>query len=207
MRVSRFGRIGAVAWPVVIGAVLLASCGSDGASAPSRSTLDLSLESTAFKVKPPTPSTTVAEVEDGTSSGPQTYVIQSGDFPIKIADQFGVPLEDLREFNGWATFDEFPGIGTEILIPPGGVADQETDATTGTGDTPDESDTAGDTATGSGDGCETGTHIVAAGDFPLKLVDVYDVTLDALAAANANNSAYKQFIPGQEIIIPAKSDC
>ncbi|MFT6292754.1 MAG: hypothetical protein ACJAR2_003373, partial [Ilumatobacter sp.] len=46
-----------------------------------------------------------------------------------------------------------------------------------------------------------------AGDIPLKLTELYSVSLDALNAANANNPAYQRFIPGEKIIIPAKDDC
>ena len=58
-----------------------------------------------------------------------------------------------------------------------------------------------------GDNCAEGEHTVVAGDFPLVLVRKYDVTLEALEAANADNPAYGQFIVGQTIIIPAKDDC
>ena len=58
-----------------------------------------------------------------------------------------------------------------------------------------------------GSNCEAGSHTVVSGDIPLKLVEQYDVTLEALEAANANNPAYSRFIPGEKIIIPAKDDC
>ncbi len=54
-------------------------------------------------------------------SDSQTYVVQKGDYPGRIADLFGFSLEDLLEFNGWTSFDEFPFPGETISIPPGAV--------------------------------------------------------------------------------------
>lgn len=216
-----------VAWPVALGALLFAACGGDDASGPSRSTIDLSQESTAFIVRPTTPSTTVSEEVPGEVTGnAQEYVVQAGDYPIKVAEQFGVSLDEMVAFNGWASFGEFPGPGQTILIPPGGVvpgaaAAEETaetatgDAATGeaaagegeaTGDTVAE-EAAGDTIPEAGDNCGEGTHTVADGDYPLKVAEQYDVTVEALDAANATNPAYSQWIPGQTIVIPAKADC
>jgi hypothetical protein len=39
------------------------------------------------------------------------------------------------------------------------------------------------------------------------VAEQYDVTVDALDAANVTNPAYSQWIPGQTIVIPAKADC
>jgi len=197
-------------WPVVVGAVVLASCGSDSASDPSRTTLSLSTGSTAFVVKPVV--TTVPGAEgvflDGTNPLSQEYTVQSGDYPLKVAEQFGVPLDDLIQFNGWASANEFPFPGTVIQIPPGGKAQGGVAVVVG-----DDAaavvvvDPVGDSIPETGDNCAEGEHTVAAGDFPLALARKYDVTIEALNAANAANSAYSQFIPGQTIIIPAKADC
>ena len=58
---------------------------------------------------------------EGFASPSQEYVVQPGDYPIKVANDFGVPLEDLVNFNGWASDAEFPFPGETILIPPGGT--------------------------------------------------------------------------------------
>lgn len=65
----------------------------------------------------------------------------------------------------------------------------------------------GETIPTPGDGCDPGSHTVVAGDIPLKLVDLYDVTLEALEQANTNNPAYQRFVIGDEIVIPARQDC
>jgi LysM repeat protein len=200
---------GVVTGPIVVGALVLASCGSDAASGATASTIDLDSEATNYIVKDPVTTTIEppAEEVDGITEGSQVYIVQSGDYAIKVADQFGVPLEDLLNFNGWATGSEFPFPGEEVKIPPGGkTAGAATEPATA--DQPEvAADPVGDTIPEVGSNCAAGKHTVVANDLPIRLADQYDVTLDALAAANANNPAYNTFIPGQEIIIPAKPDC
>ena len=117
---GNIGRLSVLTWPIVVGAFVLASCGSDTASGATASTI--SLDATNYIVKDPV-TTTVAPLpsDEAAASGSQTYVVQSGDYAIKVADQFGVPLDDLLNFNGWATGNEFPFPGEEIKIPPGGT--------------------------------------------------------------------------------------
>lgn len=216
-----------VAWPVALGALIFAACGSDDASGPSRSTIDLSQESTAFIVRPTTPSTTVSEEVAGEVTGnAQEYIVQAGDYPIKVAQQFGVSLDEMVAFNGWASYGEFPGPGETILIPPGGVvpgaaaAEEAAAAPEADGEATDEAaaddaatddvateEATGDTIPEAGDNCGEGTHTVADGDYPLKVAEQYDVTVEALDSANVTNPAYSQWIPGQTIVIPAKADC
>ena len=39
------------------------------------------------------------------------------------------------------------------------------------------------------------------------MAEKFDVTVDALDAANAGTPGYSAFYPGLEIVIPAKADC
>jgi LysM repeat protein len=132
--------------------------------------------------------------------------VQAGDYPIKVAQQFGVPLDALINFNGWASAAEFPGPNQPIKIPPGGTnvvpEVQDTDIAAGDGTTP-----VGETIPEAGNNSCEGKHTVVTGDYPLAVSKQYDVTIESLDAANAGNPAYTQFVPGQSIIIPAKADC
>ncbi len=208
MRFSSIRRLGVISWPVVVGAIVLASCGSDASSAPTRSTISLSTGPTAFVVKPPATTLPPDSVVDGVNPLEQEYEVQPGDYPLKVAEQFGVPLDDLVAYNGWASANEFPFPGTIIKIPPGGTA-AATAAAEPAAETADPATAApaGEAIPETGDNCAEGEHTVVAGDFPLALARKYDVTLEALAAANASNPAYSQFNIGQTIIIPAKADC
>ena len=212
MNVKKTHRLAAVAGPALVAALVLGACGGDDSDAASRATVTLAAGETDYQtIAPATTSTTVpGEVPAGAE---QEYTVQAGDYGIKVANQFGVSLEDLENVNGWSNASaEFPGPGAVIRIPAGGTpqtASAETGAETG-GEGAAEAVTggeAGEAIPDPGSNCEAGSHTVAAGDIPLKLVEQYDVTLEALNEANANNPAYQRFIPGEKIIIPAKDDC
>ena len=53
-----------------------------------------------------------------------------------------------------------------------------------------------------GDDVSVGSHTIVEGDLPSTVAKQYDVTLDALNAANANTQGYQNFIVGVKIIIP-----
>ncbi|GEM_PF-635442 len=206
-------RVGVIAAPALLGAFVLASCGSaDGAA--TVSTIELSEGSTAFVVRPPATTEPEVQVDDAVVSTEQEYVIQAGDYPLGVAQQFGVSLDDLVAYNEWPSAAEAPFfVGNTIKIPPGGTT--AASASAGSDDSADtgESDSAGGdegsaaTIPDAGDNCGEGEHTVVAGDYPLGIADQYDVTIEALDAANTGNPAYGQFVPGQTIIIPAKPDC
>jgi len=197
--------------------ILLAACGSGSDDGATESTIDLSEGSTAFVVRPP--ETTVAAettvVAGGVSAAAQDYTIQSGDYPLKVAQQFGVTVDELVAFNEWGSANEFPFPGTVIKIPPGATVAAATPETTVAAAPATETEAAAapestapaSTIPDAGDNCGAGEHIVEAGDIPISVAKKYDVTLDALNASNADNPAYSQFIPGQIIIIPGKAEC
>ena len=213
MRSRNARRVGVVAWPFVVGAVLLASCGSDDGAAPSQSTIELNNGSTAFVVKEPaTTLPTEGVAEDGTTTTSQEYTVQSGDYPLGVAEMFGITLEELVNFNEWSSADEFPFPGETIKIPPGASAPTTTTKkknnnadSAETADT--EAEETGDTIPEAGDNCDEGTYTVEEGDYPLDVADKFDVTVEALNAANSDLPGYSAFYTGLEIVIPAKSDC
>ena len=186
-----------VASPIVIGALVLASCGSDtGSGAVASTQVDLDTAATNYIVKDPVTTTIaplVIEAEiDPIASVSQVYVVQSGDYPLKVADQFGVTLEILLAFNGWATSSEFPFPGQNVLIPPSAVAAAPV----------------GETIPDSGSNCPAGSYTIEASDTArTKVASKFDVTVEALDAANAGTSGYSAFYPGLKIVIPAKADC
>jgi len=209
-------RLGAVVAPAIVGAFLLASCGAADDAA-TQSTIDLSAASTAFVVRPPAttiPADGSVEGVGGVITTEQEYVVQAGDYPYKITEQFGISLEDLVAYNEWGSANEFPGPGATIKIPPGGTAVAV--VTTGEGDTAIVG-ASGNTESGvsttvvtipdAGDNCGQGTYTIVEGDYEGKVASNFDVTVDALRAANTGTSGYNAFYPGLEIVIPAKADC
>lgn len=219
MLVKKSRGLVAVAAPVALAAVVLGACGGSDESSTSLTTINLG--STAFVTLPPaTTTTTIAGTIEETVAGEQEYTIQAGDFPLRVADLFGVSVEDIGTYNGWAactslSCPEFPGPGTAIRIPPGAnnleaVGAPETDTgvetvTGGDAEQPDEP--AGDTIPEAGDNCAAGSYTIEEGDFEGRVAEKFDVTVEALRAANASNAEYSIFYPGLQIVIPAKSDC
>jgi LysM repeat protein len=99
-----------------------------------------------------------------------------------------------------------------IKIPPGACV-PEAGATTATTATPPgtappgtEAAATATTQAGLGDNCVAGSYTLEAGDYPNKVAQKFDVTVDQLNAANANTPGYSSFYVGLEIVIPAK-DC
>ncbi len=209
-------RLAAVGAPVLVAALVLGACGGSDSSSPSRETISLDTGSTAFITVPPAtaPPTTILPA-DGTVQTEQLYTIQSGDWPGRIADLFEVTVEDIGNYNGWVactalSCPEFPFPGTEIRIPPGG---RSLETAGGTDDgvenvTGGEAEqTAGDTIPEAGDNCQAGSYVIADGDFPNRVAERFDVTVEALNAANVGTDGYGAFIVGVTIVIPAKDDC
>ena len=214
-------RVGATVGPVVVGAVLLAACGGSESSA-TRATIDLDATSTAFVVRPP--ASTVPPTSEGAEAaadegarveGTQEYTVQAGDYPFLLVERFDITLEDLVAVNDWASADQFPGPGAVILIPPGARSvtsdsgDSEGDAA-GEEAAPaaDADEGAVETIPDAGDNCAPGSYTIEAGDTTrIGVAEKFDVTVEALDAANAGTSGYGAFFPGLEIVIPAKDDC
>ena len=206
-------RLGALIGPALIGAVVLSSCGGSESGA-TQSTIDLSAASTAFVVRPPATTepptdTLAADDPDAIVEGTQEYTVQSGDAPYVLVTRFGVTLEDLLGVNEWTDPSQFPFPGTVILIPPGGKSVTAVTATSdsGTATATDTEATPAETIPDAGDNCSQGTYTLVDGDYPGKVASKFDVTVDALNAANVNTSGYSAFYVGLEIAIPAKADC
>ncbi|MEM9515941.1 MAG: LysM peptidoglycan-binding domain-containing protein [Actinomycetota bacterium] len=201
--------IAALSAPVVVAALVLSACGSadEGATLP---TLDVSTESTAFIVRiPPTTTTTTAPAQvvgddaDAPRTGPQEYTVQSGDYPLKVASDFDITLDQLVAANGWASADNFPAPNTVIQIPAPITSDDADQSGTIAGDGVEQG-----TVAATGDECAVREYAIEAGDTSrLAVANKFNITVDALDAANAATSGYNAFYPGLLIVIPVGSDC
>jgi LysM repeat protein len=144
----------------------------------------------------------------GIAPNEQIYVIQAGDSISRIASIHGITSDQLISYNEWADgLAHFLGIGDQVRIPPGskipGATSASTDETTTGGDTGDTGDTGGATETTPGAGC---THTIAAGEFPNRVANQYDITVEQLIAANPGG-VMDTFLIGATLQIPAGASC
>jgi LysM repeat protein len=110
---------------------------------------------------------------------PITYSVQSGDYPVLIAELYNVPVDELITLNNL----EETGlqVGQVLIIPPSAPA---ATAAAAAGPTP-----------------ETITYIIESGDTLLGIALEYDTTVEDIAAVNPDTSLDLIF-PGQEILVP-----
>ena len=149
-------------------------------------------DSTAFAVRPVVSTTTTIAVLDpddpnvDRSDLPGSdYVVQEGDYGLKVAGENGITLEDLVAYNGWDSIASFPWPGEIIRIPP-----------------VDPNAPTIPSATFAPEVCESKTHTIAAGEFPLEIADEYEITVQELTQANLGNRAFAIFAIGGTIVIP-----
>ena len=128
-------------------------------------------------------------------------------YPFEIAKLFDVALDELRNFNGWeADVLGLPGAGRHGAHPAGRQVHRP-NATTTTA--------AGDrrptTTTGGLDADDRPAATAAprrtrsrSGDAPLGVTRKFDITLEALNAANADTPDWPNFYTGREIKLPPR---
>lgn len=195
-------------------AVLITACGAD--DDPTANTPLVAIQPSSYVVKEPATTTTtiVTEVpaEGGISPVEQLYKVVAGDALASIATKFGITLDVLVAYNEWPEGNLhaiFPN--DEIRIPPDSKipgADEEEDdevATTDDAET-DSTDTETDSTDAPVADCDTGDpgeYTIEEGDTTrLKVAEKFNVTVEALDAANANTIGYESFYPGLKIVIP-----
>jgi LysM repeat protein len=203
-----------VGLPVVAGIALLgmSSCSGDDDGA---SVSTVQIRPSSYSVKEPATTTivatSVAPDAAGRSAAEQTYVVQSDqDVPYNIARKFDIPLDELRNYNGWdANYSGFPGTGGTVRIPPGAkFIDPNATTTTATGATTGSTDTEGSTPSdgSTGDRCHP-TYEVQSCDAPLVITRKFDITLDQLNAVNTSTPNWPNLYTGRTINLPPPADC
>jgi LysM repeat protein len=205
-------------------AILISACG-DGDDA-TENTPVVPIQETSYVVKEPATTTTTlpldASAGGGISAEAQVYTVVAGDAVYSIASKFGVDPVEMANYNDWPEgVNHFLAVGDVVNIPPGGkipgavVEDDETatDDTEADTDSTETDSTEADTETsdappsGTGDDCEPGSYTITAEDTSrVKVAEKFDVTVEALDAANVNTSGYSGFYPGLKIVIPCVGD-
>lgn len=187
----------------VIGAVGVTAVLSLAASSCSSGATSNAVRATEI---PPTnfatiPNSTVKPVDSvpaggtGTATSGETfeYTVKAGDLLIRIAKSHNVTLDALVAANQWVDgADHLINAGDKILIP-GAQPSTDTGGTVPP-DATDQTDPAG---------CKNGTYTIKATDTSrTKVAKKFDITVEALDAANVDTKGYKAFYEGLKIVIP-----
>ena len=127
----------------------------------------------------------------------QEYVVASGDSPIKVANSYGISVEELLMYNGWVSTSQFPYPTQTLKIPP--TAKSTTAQAIANTTLPPQGP--------SSQGCGSrpaGTYEVAPGDSLSKIGSLFCVKMAAIMTANGwYTLADVKLFAGQSIIIPA----
>ena len=192
----------------IVLALLGAACGSSDTASPTGSTI--TVEATSFATLPTTPTTLPNQTTVPAVAGEQKYTVQSGDYPLGVAQKFGVTLDAMNAANaataGYSAF--FAGL--EIIIPAGGTPQVTTTTIAGQAPVttvPPANAATTTTITGGQPNCGVGSYTLVDGDYPALVAQKFDTTVQELNAINADTPGYSAFYVGLTIKIPAKTAC
>ena len=200
-----------------VGPLLLAS-GCGGSTPTGAGATIANIQPTSFVSIPPATTTTTSTIAPqsdalvGTRSPTeQSYEIKSGDSLGRIASLYDITLEQLVNYNQFADgANQLILPGQTIRIPPDALVPGTATETETETDTATETDTQTGTETQdtaaeneAGVAC---THTIAAGEFPNRVADQYDITTEELYAANPGG-VMDTFLVGATLNIPANGNC
>ncbi|MBU6241744.1 MAG: LysM peptidoglycan-binding domain-containing protein, partial [Acidobacteria bacterium] len=118
----KFGpRIKTIALGVVTAPLLVLGISACGGDVGGTATTLVPIAPTDFATIPPVITTAPASnttLPPGSVGVEQTYVVELGDSPIKLATMYGISVEELLMYNGWVSVTQFPYPGQSLRIPP-----------------------------------------------------------------------------------------
>lgn len=173
--------------------VVLSACGVDASGT---ATTIVPIGPTDFATIPPAVTTiapVVTTLPPGAVGVEQIYVVQAGDSPIRVANTFGISVEQLLSWNGLVSTSQFPYPGRQLKIPPSAqITVNQTQQTV-------VANPVGQPGCGSR---PAGTYEVQAGDSFSAIRSKFCVSTTALLAANQWPSVEVFLFPGMKINIP-----
>ena len=131
--------------------------------------------STASPARPQAPAT-----------GGGSYTVQAGDSYWRIANKYGISIEELQRLNGTSSYFLYPG---QSLVVPGS-------ASTTSGSASSASSSTSSTSTSSAGG----NYTVQAGDSYWRIANKYGISIQELQRLNGTSDYTLQ--PGQSIKVP-----
>lgn len=133
-------------------------------------------------------------------SGSDRYTVQEGDSPASIAEQFGVPLDELLSVNNITDPTDLH-VGDELIIPGAGTTSEpQEEPTAAPTSAPQEEEPAAQPTSDSTGG---ETYTVQEGDSPASIAAQFGITPEALMEANGITDPTSLLV-GQELTIPAQ---
>lgn len=193
-RITTIG-LGVLAAPLLV--LGISACGGDvGGTA----TTVVPIAPTDFATIPPVITTAPMSnttLPPGSVGIEQTYVVELGDSPIKLATIYGISVEELLMYNGWVSVTQFPYPGQTLRIPP--------TAKTTTAMAMSQTTLTPQGPAGQGCGARpAGTYEIQPGDSLSLIGSKFCVKIAALMAANGWMDANAvALFAGQSIVIPA----
>ncbi|NBU37498.1 MAG: LysM peptidoglycan-binding domain-containing protein [Actinobacteria bacterium] len=201
----RFGpRFMTIALGVVTAPLLVLGISACGGDVGGTATTVVPIAPTDFATIPPVITTAPVSnttLPPGSVGVEQSYVVELGDSPIKLATMYGISVEELLMYNGWVSVTQFPYPGQTLRIPAN--ATQPVD--NGTSQTPATGNTSAPTGP-VGPGCGTrpaGTYEIQSGDSMWAITKKFCITEAQLRAANEWATGPVTFLIGDKINIPA----
>jgi LysM repeat protein len=206
-------RVLSVAASATVPLLLVSACSGDGTADGSGTNLTPITGSSYVTILPVT-TTTTTTVAPGAGGGPepgtvseqeQIYVVQANDGPAKIANLYGITMEQLFNYNEYPEGDQHVFlVGEEVRIPPGAQvpATGGTPAATTVPPTGGETETTAPPGTTGEGECPT-TYVIQSGDTSrIRVAERFGITFEQMDAANANTPGYQNFVVGTPITIP-----
>jgi LysM repeat protein len=132
--------------------------------------------------------------------GSDRYVVQEGDSPASIADQFGVSLDELLSVNNITDPTDLH-VGDELIIPSGDSTPEPQDEPTAAPTTaPQEEEPTAQPTSGSTGGT---TYTVQENDNPASIAAQFGITAEELMEANGITDPTSLLV-GQVLTIPGQ---
>ena len=133
--------------------------------------------STASPARPQAPAT-----------GGGSYTVQAGDSYWRIANKYGISIEELQRLNGTSSYFLYPG---QSLVVPGSASTTSGSAASTSSST---------TSTRSAAPSAGGSYTVQAGDSYWRIANKYGISISELQRLNGTSNYF--LYPGQSIKVP-----
>lgn len=183
---------------VGVAAIAVSFAGVACAGAPSTDSIQnlTPIQGSSYVTIPPATTTTTTttipvpttEPTPGAVTGSeQVYVVQPNDGPAKIAETFGITIDELITYNAYPEgIDHVFFPGDQVLIPPNAVVPDPSAVTSG----------------GSTGDCPT-TYVITIDDTSrIAVAEKFGITFEKMDAANSATPGYDNFVVGTSITIP-----